>query len=82
MLLCVSCGGDGPLRIAKPPAERLAGVEAPEIPEPTTPCPETPAELCNTDEETAGVIGAYDSALAEANRRLEWLRNFFARLPE
>lgn len=45
-------------------------------------CAHDPAELCLTDSATAGVIVAYDEALAEANRRLRWLATFFAELPD
>jgi hypothetical protein len=56
----------------------MAPVAVPAIPPATTPCAFDPAQFCNSDEETAGVIAAYDAALAEANRKLAWLSAFFA----
>ena len=50
---------------------------APRIPDPTAPCPTNAAALCNTDEETAGVIAGYDDALAEANRTICYMRVWF-----
>lgn len=81
MLLLPSCGGGERPSAATPPAERFGQVAAPAIPEATTPCHFDAGQLCNSDEETAGVIGSYDAALAEANRRLAWLRRFFG-IPE
>jgi hypothetical protein len=80
-LLALSACGEDHVRFIAPPPERTAEVTAPEIPPATVPCPSDPSQLCNTDEETGRVIGAYDAALAEANRRLAWLRNFFSAVP-
>lgn len=76
MLLCASCANDSRPSLGRPPVERVQEVAAPVIPEATTPCTFDPAELCNTDGETAGAILAYDAALAEANRRIAWLRRW------
>ena len=68
------------MKIAAPPAERTEPVAPPAIPEPATICAHDPARLCNSDAEAAGVLRGYDDALAEANRRLAWLRDWFAGL--
>lgn len=79
-LTAAQCGQER-VRFIAPPPERTAEVAPPDIPPATVPCPSDPTQLCNTDEETGRLIGAYDAALAEANRRIAWLRNFFAAVP-
>jgi hypothetical protein len=80
-LLCLSGCGTDRVRFVPPPAERMAEVAAPTIPPAKTPCAYDATKLCNTDEETGQVIAAYDAALAEANRRLAWIRKFFSAVP-
>jgi len=60
----------------------MSQVAVPVIPAASTPCAYDPREMCNSDADTAGVISAYDAALAEANRRLAWLASFFKELPD
>jgi hypothetical protein len=80
-LLClIGCGTDR-VRFIAPPLDRTEQVAAPAIPPATTPCAYDATQLCNTDAEEAGVIAAYDDALAAANRKLAWLRNFFGAVP-
>lgn len=72
-----SCGAGGPRPNPAsnlPDESRFRPVAAPAIPPAATPCAHDPAQLCNTDAETAGVIVAYDGNLGEANRRICWLR--------
>lgn len=71
-----SCAGDNQSVASlstRPARERLNEVDPPAVPPATTPCAFDPAQLCNSDAETGAVIGGYDAALAEANRRLRWL---------
>lgn len=80
MPLLPSCGGDNQSvasASAKPARERLAEVDAPTIPAATTPCAFDATQMCSSDAETGAVIGAYDAALAEANRRIRWLCRWF-----
>jgi hypothetical protein len=75
-----SCGADSPRPAsasARPAAERFEEVPAPTIPEPATPCHFDESQLCNSDEETAGVIAGYAAALDEANRRIRWFCVWF-----
>lgn len=81
LLPLTGCGTDR-VRFVPPPPERMAPVAAPAIPPATTPCAFDASKLCNTDEETAGVLAAYDDALAKANAELDWLRTFFAAVPK
>lgn len=76
----MSCGGDKnpPLSAGSRPAEdRVRPVDGPMIPVATTPCAFDQQQLCNTDEETGGVIKGLASSLAEANRKLCWLGVWF-----
>lgn len=82
LVLSLTACGTERVEFLKPAPERVAAVAYPVIPEATVPCAFDPAALCLTDEQTAGVIADYDGALAEANRRLQWLRNWLARLPD
>jgi hypothetical protein len=79
-LALAGCGPEA-VRFIPPPPERMAAVPAPVIPPATTPCATDPKQLCNSDEEAARVLSAYDDALAKANAELEWIRNFFAAVP-
>lgn len=81
MLLFGGCA-TGSQGIVKPEPHRTAEIAVPAIPAATTPCAYDPAQLCNSDEETANVLVAYDEALAAANRKLRWLADFFSRFPE
>jgi hypothetical protein len=62
---------------SRPDRDRVAKVAGPTIPDAATPCAFDPAQLCNTDEETGTVIGGYDDALNQANRKLNWICRWF-----
>lgn len=81
-LLSLTACGTERVEFLKPAPERVAAVAYPVIPEASTPCAFDPAAMCLADEQTATVIADYDAALAEANRRLQWLRNWLAGLPD
>ena len=83
-LLLTSCGADSsrPLSAGSVVADgRVRPVAAPAIPAATTPCAYDASKLCNTDAETAGVIGGYDAALAEANRVICYARTVMGLSP-
>lgn len=70
-----SCGDARPQSASgKPAEERVRPTFGPRIPDATTPCPTDATKLCNSDEETAGVIAGYDDALAKANRTICYMR--------
>lgn len=81
LLLCLtSCAGKELVRVAAPEADRTEQVSPPGIPPASLPCEHDASARCNSDAEAAEVLAAYDAALAEANRRLKWLRQWFAGL--
>lgn len=67
--------------LSRPDEARLAVVAAPGIPAPSVPCSHNAAVLCNTDADNAAVLAGYDAALAEANRRICWLKAWFGYAP-
>lgn len=74
-LLLTSCAGKIVEPIT-PPAERLASVPFPVVPDGEVACPDDPAAQCLSDQENARLIAGLAAALLEANSRLAWLRDY------
>ncbi|MEE3155346.1 MAG: hypothetical protein VX309_07470, partial [Pseudomonadota bacterium] len=55
-------------------------VAAPTIPEGAAACPDDPTARCLSDSQHGDLLRAYDAALDEANRKLDWLGDYLANL--
>lgn len=81
MLLLTACA---PARIEtiKPPPERITPVVYPVIPEGRVSCSDEPEKQCLDDEQAARLLSAFADALDAANAKINWLRDYFAGLPD